>query len=66
MPKAKKADLEDPITLINFKIENNISDLTYAGLKADLNATDETEMSKTDLEKALQAYEEKPAFKEVK
>ena len=59
----EKKKVEDKISLYNFKINNNIPEMEYVGLKIFLIAKSGEEMFKIDeLEKARKKYNEKPAF----
>jgi len=54
---------EDKISLYNFKINNNIPEMEYVGLKIFLKVKSEEEMFKVgELEKALNKFNKMPAF----
>ena len=57
-PTLKKGE----ITLLEYKIEKNLSNMDYMGLKSHLKNDDTAVYSKTKLNKALKEYAEKPAF----
>jgi hypothetical protein len=50
------------VSLINFKIEEGLSNLEYIGLKSQLEAEDEDKFPRSKISKALKDFAKKPAF----
>ena len=65
--KEDKSKKIEKVSLMDFKVYNNISDMEYAGFKAYLNVTDKQMgdfeiFPKKEIIKALDKYRKMPAF----
>ena len=58
----KKDKEEVKTSLYNFKIENNLTDMDYAGLKTQTQGEDKSLFTEKELQKALKAFNNRPAF----
>jgi hypothetical protein len=64
--KKEETAVSGTISLVLFKVTNNLKELEYAGFKRFLNANDEDSFNSADLQTKLENYRSQGAFNQNK